>query len=76
MAKVAVTHWPSPPLPPPPLFAARRRRSLPAGCIVVNKPHGVPFHATADHSGLLHLIREQQGSEWLPYEGPLHPVHR
>ncbi|PSC77043.1 RNA pseudouridine synthase [Micractinium conductrix] len=46
------------------------------GCIVVNKPHGVPFHATADHSGLLHLIREQQGSEWLPYEGPLHPVHR
>ncbi|KAL4451535.1 hypothetical protein ABPG75_007197 [Micractinium tetrahymenae] len=47
-----------------------------AGCVVLHKPPGVPFHATADHPGLLQVARSQQGSAHLPYTGPLFPVHR
>lgn len=46
------------------------------GCVVVHKPPGVPFHATADHPGLMPLIRSQQGQEHFAYTGPLYPVHR
>lgn len=47
-----------------------------AGCVVLHKPPGLPFHATANHPGLLEVVRSQQGSAHLPYTGPLFPVHR
>lgn len=66
----------APPLPPPPALPPTPAPPLPAGCVIVHKPPGVPFHATEGQPGLMQLVRRQQGQPHLPYEGPLWPVHR
>lgn len=75
-ADIAAAVYMPPSHRPPPAETLLRSRRLPAGCVIVHKPPGVPFHGTASQPGLLQLMRSQQGQDSFPYEGPLFPVHR